>query len=425
MSEKFYITTPIFDVNDKPHIGHAFTMIASDALARYHRLLGQRTFFLTGTDEHGVKIVKAAEKSGLKLQKFTDVISEKFQQLTGILNLSNDLFIRTTDQAVHWPGVSKILKILQEKGDLYKGEYEGLYCIGHEAFLKKSDLRDGVCPDHLTKPEKIKEEKSSDVLFELEPLIVKAPRLNIKQGEPVDSRINYQLLRLLQEKPDLRISMDMENQSPAYKDLNFLVTPNGIRLKTRYTILGLLLTEGLAGANDFQITDELKRLARGDRALQSGSRVKFFALIALAHNHDLSNLGLFQNALRSTVPSERFAAAEALSVWGLPDAISILLGVSKLDTSAVVKIFAAQTVLRLGEPMGKDVLISLLNSDDWVVRAMAMRYLGEMVNSSDYSRILAYFSMETKQLVQAEMCSALLRLHIKRMEAIQKEKSTR
>ena len=119
MSDKFYITTPIFYVNDKPHIGHAFTMIASDVLARYHRLAGQEVFFLTGTDEHGVKIVKAAEKAGLEPQIFTDAVSEKFRELTGILNLSNDYLIRTTDREIHWPGVFKIWKILQENGDLY------------------------------------------------------------------------------------------------------------------------------------------------------------------------------------------------------------------------------------------------------------------------------------------------------------------
>lgn len=158
MSEKYYITTPIFYVNDKPHIGHAFTMIASDVLARYHRLAGQEVFFLTGTDEHGVKIVKAAEKAETEPQKFTDRVSERFKELTGILNLSNNYFIRTTDREIHWPGVVKIWKILREKGDLYKGEYAGLYCVGHEAFMKKTDLRDGICPDHLTKPEVIKEE---------------------------------------------------------------------------------------------------------------------------------------------------------------------------------------------------------------------------------------------------------------------------
>ncbi len=158
MPDKFYVTTPIFYVNDKPHIGHAFTMIMADALARYHRLNGRPTFLLTGTDEHGAKIVRAAEKVGLEPQKFTDSISERFKSLTRALNISSDYFIRTTDQAVHWPGVVKIWNTLREKGDLYKGEYEGLYCVGHEAFLKKSDLRDGVCPEHLTKPETIKEE---------------------------------------------------------------------------------------------------------------------------------------------------------------------------------------------------------------------------------------------------------------------------
>lgn len=155
---KFYITTPIFYVNAKPHIGHAFTMIASDALARYHSMKGEETFFLTGTDEHGTKIARAAEQAGKETQQFTDEVSQTFQDLATKLSLSNNDFIRTTDQERHWPGVIKLWNLLKEQGDIYKGSYEGLYCVGHEAFIKKSDLVDGLCPDHKTAPEVIAEE---------------------------------------------------------------------------------------------------------------------------------------------------------------------------------------------------------------------------------------------------------------------------
>lgn len=154
---KFYVTTPIYYANANAHIGHAFTSIAADVLARYHRLLGDETLFLTGMDEHGAKIVRAAEEAGREPQEFTDSISKNFIHLTKVLNLTNDIFIRTTDRQIHWPGVFKIWEAIKANGDLYEGEYEGLYCVGHEAFMKKSDLKDEVCPDHQTKPEKIKE----------------------------------------------------------------------------------------------------------------------------------------------------------------------------------------------------------------------------------------------------------------------------
>ncbi|MDP3954109.1 MAG: class I tRNA ligase family protein [bacterium] len=159
MPNKFYITTSIAYVNSKPHIGYALELLQADVLARYHRLVGNEVFFLTGTDEHGAKIAKAAESAGKEPREFTDEISAEFVKLTKKLNISNDDFIRTSDAEKHWPGVFKIWKALKEKGDLYKDTYEGLYCVGHEAFIKKSDLnKDGLCPDHKTEPEKIKEE---------------------------------------------------------------------------------------------------------------------------------------------------------------------------------------------------------------------------------------------------------------------------
>ncbi|HYC79993.1 MAG TPA: methionine--tRNA ligase, partial [Candidatus Binatia bacterium] len=153
---KFYITTPIYYVNAKPHIGSAYTTIAADVLARLHRLLGHETLFLTGTDEHGAKIAEAAQAAGKKPQEFVDEVSAQFSLAWDILSIAPDDFIRTTEPR-HKAAVKIFLEKLKESGKLYEGEYEGLYCVGHEAFIKESDLVDGVCPDHKTKPELLKE----------------------------------------------------------------------------------------------------------------------------------------------------------------------------------------------------------------------------------------------------------------------------
>src|SRR3989344_5873060 len=156
MKNKFYITTAILYTNGPPHIGFAFELVLADVLARYHRLLGEDTHFLTGTDEHGSTVVKGAAKAGKSVGVFVDEMASKARELTKFLNISNDDFIRTSDQVRHWPAAKKFWDII--KGDLYKKNYEGLYCVGHEAFMKKSDLVDGVCPLHKTKPEEVKEE---------------------------------------------------------------------------------------------------------------------------------------------------------------------------------------------------------------------------------------------------------------------------
>lgn len=153
---KFYITTPIYYVNDKPHIGHAYTTIAADVVARLHRLLGDDVFFLTGTDEHGAKIAQAAEKQGLSPKEFVDENSAKFSFAWDQIGIAPDKFIRTTDEE-HEVAVGKFLEKLKSSGKLYEGEYEGLYCVGHEAFIKETELVNGLCPEHKTKPEHLKE----------------------------------------------------------------------------------------------------------------------------------------------------------------------------------------------------------------------------------------------------------------------------
>ncbi len=147
MSSKKYITTPIYYVNDVPHIGHAYTTIIADSAARYFRLKGYDTFFLTGTDEHGQKIEEAAKKRGKSPKEYADEISAKFKKLWDEFEISYDKFIRTTDEE-HIKGVQKAFEIMYNKGDIYKGEYEGHYCISCEAFFPESQLIDNeFCPD--------------------------------------------------------------------------------------------------------------------------------------------------------------------------------------------------------------------------------------------------------------------------------------
>ena len=157
-SEKFYITTSIAYTNANPHLGFALELIQADVVSRCCRLKGKEVLFLTGTDEHGMKIAQKATNEGKEPKEFVDKISEKFKQLKIALNLSNDDFIRTTDQIRHWPSVYKIWEILKNNGDIYKKKYKGLYCVGCEAFLVERDLVDGKCCYHQKAPEVIEEE---------------------------------------------------------------------------------------------------------------------------------------------------------------------------------------------------------------------------------------------------------------------------
>jgi methionyl-tRNA synthetase len=154
---KFYITTPIYYVNDIPHIGHSYTTIAADVLARYHRSRGDQVMFLTGTDEHGAKIAEAAANRGQTPQQFVDDIVVRFKDAWRELNLSYDEFIRTSDPH-HEAGVAAFLNRLYEAGDIYKSIYEGLYCVGCEQFKTAEDLVDGKCPDHNLVPIQYSEE---------------------------------------------------------------------------------------------------------------------------------------------------------------------------------------------------------------------------------------------------------------------------
>ncbi len=157
MAKKFYVTTPIYYPNDIPHVGHAYTTIAADILARWHKLKGEEVFFLTGTDEHGKKIEDAAKKAGKKTKEFVDYLVLKFKEDWGKLDLTYNRFIRTTDND-HEKIVSEMLQKSYNNGDIYKGQYEGFYCVPCEAYYTEKDLENGCCPIHKKKVDKLKEE---------------------------------------------------------------------------------------------------------------------------------------------------------------------------------------------------------------------------------------------------------------------------
>ncbi len=155
--DKYYITTAIAYTSRKPHIGNTYEIILTDAIARFNRYIGKDVFFLTGTDEHGQKIQEIAEQAGITPKEHVDVIASQIKDIADMLNISYDKFIRTTDD-YHVEAVKKIFKKLYEQGDIYKGEYEGLYCTPCESFWTESQLVDGKCPDCGREVNKTKEE---------------------------------------------------------------------------------------------------------------------------------------------------------------------------------------------------------------------------------------------------------------------------
>lgn len=204
--EKFYITTAIDYVNAAPHIGHAYEKIATDVLARHFKQRGYEVFFLTGTDEHGIKIEKTAKEKELTPQVFCDETAQKFKDAWELLDVKYDRFIRTTEDD-HKKVVQHIFKTLIEKGDIYKASYTGLYCAGCECFLNERDLtEDGLCPDHKTKPEEVKEE---NYFFKLTKYKTEIESY-IKENVEPDFRVN-ELLNQLKDVNDISVSRSKES----------------------------------------------------------------------------------------------------------------------------------------------------------------------------------------------------------------------
>jgi methionyl-tRNA synthetase len=189
----FYLTTPIYYVNSTPHIGHAYTTIAADILVRHHRQRGEETFFLTGTDEHASKNVRAAQQQGLDPKTFVDRMAARWRALSERVNASHDFFIRTTDEA-HKAFVQDFVQRVHDNGDIYQGVYAGLYCVGCEDFKTEEELRDGRCPEHDTVPEYIEER---NYFFRL-------------------SAYQERLLRLYDERPDFVLPQFRSNEARSF-----------------------------------------------------------------------------------------------------------------------------------------------------------------------------------------------------------------
>ena len=192
------MTTPIYYVNDVPHIGHYYTTLVADVMARYHRLRGREVMFLTGTDENSQKNVEAAAKRGFEaheVQKYLDEMSDNWRSTWQKLDISFTDFIRTTEPR-HLAGVQKFWQAVEAAGDIYQGEYEGLFCQGCEAFLKETDLVDGKCPDHRKEPGVIKEK---NYFFKL-------------------SSYREKLLKLIDDNPEFIQPASRRNEVRSYVD---------------------------------------------------------------------------------------------------------------------------------------------------------------------------------------------------------------
>lgn len=201
---KFYITTSIPYANAGPHVGHILDPLIADVLARYRRSRGEEVKFLVGTDEHGAKIVRKAEEENKTPQELVDENSAKFRALREILNLSWDDFIRTSDKARHWPGAQKMWKALVGSRDIYKKNYHGLYCVGHEAFVTEKDLVNGKCEDHQKEPEVIDEE---NWFFRLS-----------KYPKEIESKIRNRELRII---PETRQNEILSFMKQGLEDVSF------------------------------------------------------------------------------------------------------------------------------------------------------------------------------------------------------------
>lgn len=225
MIKKFYITTSIPYLNGNPHLGFALEAVQADAIARYHRILEEDVFFLSGADEHGAKIVRSAEAVGKSPKEFVDEQVLKFLELLKKLGISNDDFIRTSDQKRHWPGAQELWKKLESAGDIYKGLYKGLYCVGHEAFVTEKNLEDGKCKLHKKEPESIEEE---NYFFRLSKYTKKAKELIEKNEIKVlpEFRKN-EVLNMLDSAEDISFSRPS-------KDLSWGVPVPGDATQTMY-----------------------------------------------------------------------------------------------------------------------------------------------------------------------------------------------
>jgi HEAT repeat protein len=244
----------------------------------------------------------------------------------------------------------------------------------------------------------------SESAFQLEPLVITAPRVQA-QNAPIDPQINQQLLRLLQQRMDARPDQAALLDA-SLQNLSKLSTLTGYNLKTRYTELGFLLTEGLAGTEDYQLASELEKVVR----LGQNPQTRAAAMVALAYTHDMRYLSLLQGASTDQNITVRFGALEALLILDNPATTFQVGSLARTDPSLPIQIYAAAGMWRMGDIYGREILLRLYQHPDWFVRAMATHYMGELGRGDEYRRLLIQLPSETHASVKAELTSALLRL---------------
>lgn len=241
------------------------------------------------------------------------------------------------------------------------------------------------------------------LLPESDPLVITAPRA--PRPLAIDPQINAHLLRLLQQRQDARPD-SIATLDASVGNLARMTTVTGYKLKTRYTELGFLLTEGLAGATDIQLVSELERIARQGRNVQTRAA----ALVALAYTRDQRYLSLFQGALNDPSVTVRLAAVESMALLGTPSVQLLVGNAARGDLSPLVQTYAAEQMWRMGDVFGREILLRLAENPDWFIRAMSVRPLGELGGADEYRRMSLWLTRETHPSVRAEILSAMLRL---------------
>ena len=247
-----------------------------------------------------------------------------------------------------------------------------------------------------------------EMAFQLDPLVVTAPRVRA-QVDLIDPRINQQLQRLLQQQMNARPNSEQQLDA-SIGNLNKLTTLTGYNLKTRYTELGFLLTEGLAGTSDYQLQTLLENVVRQGTNVQTRAA----SLLALAYSKDMRYLTLIQGTLIDANPTVRFAAIESLLVMGDQSAELQLAGASRTDASVPIQLYAAAGMWRMGDIFGRELLLRMYQNPDWLTRAMADHYLGQMGGGDEYRRLQRELDGEQDPAVKAEILGALVKLNPKK-----------
>jgi len=242
-------------------------------------------------------------------------------------------------------------------------------------------------------------------LMELEPLVITAPRMRLQSNYRVDFRVDDGVLQLLQ-----KLSQDLppdQEMTPLLTDLDNLITPAGLELKLRYSDLSYLVVEGLAGTQDFNLIQQVERIARDSTT----PRVKAAGLVSMAYTPpERRDLSLFEQSIRDTNITVRFAAVEALAIMQASRFSGILADAAENDRSRLIRVYAAHAMQRSGDVQGRNKLLNFINDPDWVIRSLAIYFLGRVGQADDYFRIQTRLISENKDAVVAESALAMLEL---------------